>query len=270
MDMDEETLPPPPYAKITDRFLAWIIDILPFLAGYHWMLYRRMFIMGEPVLPDAWRKILALWAAGYLAYQVLGNLLGATAGKWIMGLRVRHIDGAPLGPVRSILRALGYLAGMPLFNLGFLWALFHPRSQGWHDILADSMVVESEPKSPGRCVFNALCAFAVFAGIIVGQYWLYVLRPTPEDSQAVAGARTGLTILAAIEESYRKDHGSYTEDLAKLAQASGDVGQFKEGMQKLFDPDGFKIAADKGRYELRGRALDRRRTEVVLSGPPSR
>ena len=54
----------------------------------------------------------------------------------------------------------------------------------------------------------------------------------------------------------------------QLAYPSGDIAQFREAMEGIFDPDGFVFRADKERYELRGRAKDRRRSIVRLTGPP--
>jgi uncharacterized RDD family membrane protein YckC len=67
---------------------------------------------------------------------------GATPGKQAM--RVMIVDARTGGPPplgRLVLRYLGYLlAALPLF-LGFLWALWDPRRQGWHDKLAGTVVV---------------------------------------------------------------------------------------------------------------------------------
>ena len=52
-----------------------------------------------------------------------------------------------------------------------------------------------------------------------------------------------------------------------LAEASGDVAEFKEAMGSIFDPDGFVLLANKNAYRIRARALDRRRTEVMVAGP---
>jgi uncharacterized RDD family membrane protein YckC len=264
--VDEQAPAAPPYAKIPDRFLAWLIDLAPFLLGYWGTLYYRLG-QDPSLLAGGWRRVFAAWAAAYLLYQALSNMVGCTLGKRLLGLRVTHLDGAPLGPVRSVLRALGYVGGMPLLNIGFLWALFHPRSQGWHDLLAGSLVVESPPKSSAQTARNAFLSFGVLAALFAFKWWFFILSPTPADVEALRKAREGLKVLSSIEEAHRVTQGAYTDDLGQLARSSGNVADFKEAMGKLFDPDGFVLSVGKDSYQIRARALDRRRTEVLLEGP---
>ncbi|MEI8190054.1 MAG: RDD family protein, partial [candidate division NC10 bacterium] len=187
--------------------------------------------------------------------------------KRVMGLRVVRPDGSPPGLLRSMVRALGTLAGMPLFNLGFIWALFQRESRTWHDLLAATLVVEAETKTQGQTARNSLLAFAALACVMLLNVWFFAFSPTPVDREAVRKAREGLEVIAAVEEAVKAEKGAYTGQLAEIARASGDVRQFKEAMGEIFDPDGFVLAADKDSYEIRARALDRRRSEVSLSGP---
>jgi uncharacterized RDD family membrane protein YckC len=70
----------------------------------------------------------------------------ATPGKWALGLRiVAAEDGGPVPFRRLVTRYLGYiLSSLPL-GLGFLWAAWDPRGQGWHDRLARTLVVRDLP-----------------------------------------------------------------------------------------------------------------------------
>jgi hypothetical protein len=156
---------------------------------------------------------------------------------------------------------------MPLFNLGFIWALFQRESRAWHDLLAATIVVEAKAKTQGQTARNALLAFAAFACVMLLNVWFFAFSPTPADRDAIRKAREGLSVLAAVEEAVQAEKGAYTAQLAELAKASGDVRQFKEAMGEIFDPDGFVLAADKDSYEIRARALDRRRSQVSLAGP---
>jgi len=67
---------------------------------------------------------------------------GATPGKQALGVMIvdaRTGGRPPLG--RLVLRYVGYLlSALPLL-LGFFWALWDPRRQGWHDKLAGTVVV---------------------------------------------------------------------------------------------------------------------------------
>ncbi|MBI2363302.1 MAG: RDD family protein [Elusimicrobia bacterium] len=265
--MDETGTAPLPAAKLTDRFLAFLLDFIPFVCGFYLSLYLLVFKLHRlPNIWPVWQKQLALWTGLWLLYQALGNASGATFGKRLFGLRVEGLDGARLGVARSCLRALGYLVSLPL-NLGFLWSLVHPESRAWHDLLAGSRVVEVSPRGQGAALLSAVVSLLVLAGLGAGSLWSVYGRPTPFDLEKVRRAQEGLRILAAIEEAYKAENGRYTNKLADLAVASEDVGAFKQGMAELFDPDGFVLQTGGGGYLIRARALDRRRTPVELAGP---
>ena len=65
-------------------------------------------------------------------------------GKQFFGLRIRSLNGGPISHVAALKR---HLLGYPLMLLGFgvLKIVRDPRSQGWHDQLAGTMV-ESNPQ----------------------------------------------------------------------------------------------------------------------------
>ena len=84
-------------------------------------------------------------ASGFLTFGVYSilawMLVGKTAGKALMGLRVLGQDGRPVTFHQALVRALGYyVSGLALF-IGFLWVLVDDRGQTWHDKLARTVVV---------------------------------------------------------------------------------------------------------------------------------
>lgn len=261
---------PPRPAKLTDRFLAYVLDIVPFGAGYYLSLYLlvvRFGVVGNT--PMVWKHALVAWIILYLAYQTAGNLAGATLGKRLFGLRVVSLDGENPGFSRSLVRAFGYVLSTPLLNLGFLWSLVQKDSRAWHDLLAGTMVVDSRPKSPAGALLSALTSLGVVAAVLAGYVWL-LRRPTPMDLEAIAKAREGLKVLASIEESFKSGNGRYTESLAEVARASGDVRAFKDAMVRIFDEDGFLLEADRDSFFIRARARDRFRTAVEIRSGTAR
>lgn len=69
---------------------------------------------------------------------------GATLGKIVMKIRVvtlPTLENPNFAPAlnRAIFRVISEL----LFYLGFLWAMFDPSSQGWHDKTAKTLVVNA-------------------------------------------------------------------------------------------------------------------------------
>jgi uncharacterized RDD family membrane protein YckC len=75
---------------------------------------------------------------------VLAGANGQTAGMRILGIQIMRIDGARFTKKQAALRHLvGYPLSMAVLFLGFLWMLWDPRQQGWHDKLARTIVVMS-------------------------------------------------------------------------------------------------------------------------------
>ena len=72
---------------------------------------------------------------------------GRTLGKMFFGLQVVSDDGTPISFGIAFLRAVGYLVSGALFNLGFIWAAFDKRKQGWHDKIAGTVVIIREPQN---------------------------------------------------------------------------------------------------------------------------
>lgn len=75
---------------------------------------------------------IAFWATG-----------GRTPGYRAAGLQLVHTDGTSVGVGASIVRYIGSLISWPLFCLGYLWMLWDPKAQTWHDKMADTTVIQS-------------------------------------------------------------------------------------------------------------------------------
>ena len=69
---------------------------------------------------------------------------GATIGKLLMKIRVIEIKSLENPNVLVALnRAIFRVISEMLFYLGFLWAIFDPSRQGWHDKTAKTLVVNA-------------------------------------------------------------------------------------------------------------------------------
>lgn len=83
-------------------------------------------------------------ATGYFVY--FWGIEGATPGKKLLGLRITRLESVetlqPIGPGRALLRLVGITAGNILF-VDLLVAFLHRDRRALHDLLADSVVVES-------------------------------------------------------------------------------------------------------------------------------
>jgi len=79
--------------------------------------------------------------AAYFIY--FHGTTGQTPGKRALRLRVVRTDGEAMTPGIAFLRWVGYIISkIPLF-LGFIWAAFDNRKQGWHDKIAGTCVIRT-------------------------------------------------------------------------------------------------------------------------------
>jgi len=68
---------------------------------------------------------------------------GQTPGMRLFHLRVvRDRDGGPLSGGQASLRLLGYWVNAIVFYVGFAWILIDSRRRGWHDLIAQTCVIE--------------------------------------------------------------------------------------------------------------------------------
>jgi RDD family len=76
----------------------------------------------------------------------------ATLGEIVLNLRVEKLDGGSLinDYGTAIVRALASLLSLLPLGLGFLWILFDPQRQTWHDKISGSVVVPVAPRSEPR------------------------------------------------------------------------------------------------------------------------
>jgi uncharacterized RDD family membrane protein YckC len=85
---------------------------------------------------------------GYLIqgcyFAILWYRGGATLGMRVMNIRVvRSADGGPLTKQQAILRTFGYWVSGAVLYLGYVWILIDDHRQGWHDKIADTVVIDA-------------------------------------------------------------------------------------------------------------------------------
>lgn len=93
------------------------------------------------------RNPMALGALGLLAgmsalYQIyLGGILGQTAGKHLLRLRVISSRGSAPGPLLGCVRFVALLLSLLPVGLGWLWCLFDRERRALHDHLSGTYVI---------------------------------------------------------------------------------------------------------------------------------
>jgi uncharacterized RDD family membrane protein YckC len=113
---------------------------------------------------------------------------GQTMGKTIVGLKVIGTDGTQLSVGRALLRYIGYIVSASLFSIGFLWAAFDPKRQGWHDKLAGTLVVYAETEFTATDKIILIPSDYDRKGWIWGALWIITALALPVG--ALAGLLT--------------------------------------------------------------------------------
>lgn len=132
------------YASFSARALAYLIDV--FLVS---VILSIAWILKDPEAfndPDAVLRNRSFMISTYLTvwlYFAAFESSGwqATLGKRMLGLRVASADGTPITFPRAFLRQVAkVLSALPL-QAGFLLAIFTPRRQALHDLIARTVVL---------------------------------------------------------------------------------------------------------------------------------
>ncbi|MCC9289333.1 RDD family protein [Pseudomonas aeruginosa] len=80
---------------------------------------------------------------------LLWRRLQATPGKMALNLRVLDAVSGNTACVRQCMgRYVGYVVSSLPLGLGFFWAAFERRKQGWHDMLAGTVLVRELRSQP--------------------------------------------------------------------------------------------------------------------------
>lgn len=130
------------YAGFWIRVLASMIDstiitlvVFPigFFAGYMGLAESTAFAFLQ----------LVLQVLGIAFYIVCWVKFAGTPGKRLLKLKVLDADtGDNLSTGKAILRYIMYIVSTLALLLGLIWVAFDKKKQGWHDKVANSVVVK--------------------------------------------------------------------------------------------------------------------------------
>lgn len=106
-------------------------------------------LLGDKAWVGRVSGVLGMWIALWWCYFAVGwGLLGATPGKWLLGLRIiDHRGRFPVGVSRAVMRLFAYSVSSLTFGIGHLILLFRRDRCALHDLLAGTRVVR-RPKRP--------------------------------------------------------------------------------------------------------------------------
>jgi uncharacterized RDD family membrane protein YckC len=83
--------------------------------------------------------VITLFVIAYFTF--FWTLVGFTPGKAVLGLKVVRKNGSKVSFFRAFLRLFGYWISAIPFFLGFIWVLWDPNRQCWHDKIAGTQVI---------------------------------------------------------------------------------------------------------------------------------
>jgi uncharacterized RDD family membrane protein YckC len=121
-----------PRASFFQRVGAYLVDLIlvAIVAG---ILYVILDVTGYIIA-------IALSIAYFIYFE--GGATGQTIGKRVLGIRVvDYGSGGPLGYGKAFLRYIGRIASGAICYLGYLWVIWDKEKQGWHDKIANTVVV---------------------------------------------------------------------------------------------------------------------------------
>ncbi len=151
------------YVGFGRRFVAAIIDgIIVGVAGQAIMLPLGL-VMGLSTTTmkasNANETTQLMTGLGLLAISLVVSLIiqalyyggldvykqGQTVGKMALGIRVITVSGVPITWKVALLRELfgKWISGF-ILGLGYLWVIWDPKKQAWHDKIANTYVVYSK------------------------------------------------------------------------------------------------------------------------------
>ncbi len=129
------------YATFMQRFLAVLIDavLVGLVVGVSGIILNPIFGGEDGMFYNPLGIVLGLGYAIFMLTQY-----GATLGKKALGIKVvKQEVGENLNPVDAFLREVVGKCLSSFFLIGYLWMLWDPNKQTWHDKIAKSLVVKA-------------------------------------------------------------------------------------------------------------------------------
>jgi len=151
-----------PLAGFTRRFFALCVDCLILTVGGDVIAFplTKKYDLGMAEIADGLMKgqvdLLQQVVVFLLVYSLVLTLLwgfyfvyftgstGQTPGKKLMGIKVIRLNGSgrEMDYKTAWTRFIGLTVSASALLLGFVWALFDPKRQTWHDKMAGTVVIK--------------------------------------------------------------------------------------------------------------------------------
>jgi len=128
------------WAYLIDAFLLSLVGgAFPFLVITN--TTTQQVGNGQHVTTSAGGSVLVSLIYFVIFWSHLGG--GRTLGMRLLRLRVIRADGSQIGVVNAAIRWLGLWLSFVVCFIGVIWVAVDSRHQGWHDKIANTLVVHS-------------------------------------------------------------------------------------------------------------------------------
>ncbi len=131
------------FATIIDGIIVSVITApLPYLFyGSEALFFKKMFWAGEfDILGPA--DFLISYVFPVVVVLLFWSHYQATPGKLLFSIKIVDADTGKKPTIgRFIIRYIGYIPSVAVLFLGIFWLAFDIRKQGWHDKMANTVVV---------------------------------------------------------------------------------------------------------------------------------
>lgn len=142
----DDLLNEPEYVGFWSRTIATVIDsiiVLMVTAPMLLAVYGEEYFLGEEVrFVHGFLDFLISYVFPAIVIIIFWIYKSATPGKMV--IRAKIVDAETGGKPSTgqlIGRYFAYYLSTIVFGLGFLWVVWDPKKQGWHDKLAGTVVI---------------------------------------------------------------------------------------------------------------------------------
>lgn len=133
------------YAGFWIRFVATLVDTVLMMAltmPVLMAIYGMDYWLSESFINGFWDFLLS-YILPAVVVILFWTYRSATPGKMMFGLKIRSLKGdGGLSVSQMAIRYIGYYPSTLVLCLGFVWVAFDDKKQGWHDKLANTIVVK--------------------------------------------------------------------------------------------------------------------------------
>lgn len=138
------------HASLIRRLMAIVYDLfllvaVLFIATALAMVFNqgKAIEPGQPIYPF---YIIYLLIISFFFYGWFWTHGGQTLGMKTWKMKLQQSSGQPITWSLALIRYFTALLSWSLAGLGFLWSLFHPRRQTWHDIASNAVIIDLRPE----------------------------------------------------------------------------------------------------------------------------